>query len=235
MNKATHLKALLHELAKQAPPNKAVFFKTGVGGYAEHDRFIGVTVPILRKIAKQFAALPLTELQLLFESPINEERLLALVILVMQYQGSPHDGKITLYNFYISNLKHVNNWNLVDASAHLIIGDHLHNKEKDILLTLAKSDNMWERRIAMVATWHFIRQDHYEWTLKIAEILLKDSHDLIHKAVGWMLREMGKRNLKTLKAFLNQHAALMPRTMLRYAIEKLPLDERKAYLNQGRV
>ena len=236
MNTATQIKSLLNQLSLESPPSKAVFFKMGVGDYAEHDQFIGVSVPDLRKVAKQFSVLSLTELQLLLDSPINEERLLALLILVSQYQKSSAEEKGQFYHFYMRNLKHVNNWNLVDASAHLIAGDYLHSStNKDILLVLAKSDNLWERRIAIVATWHFIRQGSYQWTLRISEILLKDSHDLIHKAVGWMLRETGKKDLKVLKDFLDQRAAFMPRTMLRYALEKLPPDERNVYLKKGKV
>ncbi|RZI46942.1 DNA alkylation repair protein [Candidatus Finniella inopinata] len=235
MNKASHIKTLLANLAKQSPPPKVIFFKTGPGAYSEHDEFMGLSVPALRKIARHFPDLPLMELQILLESPFNEERMQALIILVAQYQRSDTTKKQALYNFYVRHITRVNNWNLVDASAHHIMGHYLYDKPRYVLLAFAQSNNLWERRIAIVATWHFIRQGHYDWTLKIAEILLDDAHDLIHKSVGWMLREVGKKDGATLKAFLDQKAPHMPRTMLRYAIERLPIDERKSYLEQSRA
>ena len=152
----------------------------------------------------------------------------ALIILTNRYAAEPD----VIYQFYMDNIQQVNNWNLVDASAHLIVGKHLHKKDKDILHTLANSTVMWERRVAIVATWYFIKMNEFEWTLKLAKILLTDSHDLIHKAVGWMLREMGKKDVEQLKTFLNQHAATMPRTMLRYAIEKFPEAKRQHFLKR---
>jgi len=230
MNNLAHIKSLLKQSVQKSSGAQAVFFKTGPGHYAEHDQFIGVTVPALRKIAKDFSMLTRAEIQNLLESKINEERSLALFILVSQYQKAKNPIKDELYQFYLDNLKHVNNWNLVDASAHLIVGAHLINGDKEILIRLAKSEILWERRISIVSTWYFIRNDSLEWTFKIAELLLGDTHDLIHKAVGWMLREAGKRNEKQLIAFLEQHAQIMPRTMLRYAIEKFPEQRRKNYL-----
>lgn len=214
-------------LQKSATEKHTLFYKVNVGDYAEHDRFIGVSVPILRKIAKDFINLPLENIKNLIESPINEERLLALLILISQYERG---NKNEIYQFYMCHLKYVNNWNLVDSSAHLIAGAHLYNKDKEVLVSLARSEILWERRISIVSTLHFIRNGEFEWTLRIAEILIKDTHDLIHKAVGWMLREVGKRNKEVLVVFLDQYAACMPRMMLRYAIEKLPQDERKSYL-----
>lgn len=207
-----------------------VFFKTGVGQYAEHDQFMGVTVPAVRKIAKNYQKLSLAEIQILIDSPMNEERLLALLILVNQYQKAEQDAKIELYEFYLRNLPQVNNWNLVDSSAHLILGAHLVNADKQVLLNLAQSEILWHRRIAIVATWYFIRKNDLVWTFKIARMLLNDHHDLIHKAVGWMLREAGKKDQNSLRLFLNEHAFKMPRTMLRYAIEKFPEHQRKEYL-----
>ena len=230
MSSLNQIKSLLQLSA--TIPKQTTFFKTAPGQYAAHDQFIGVNNPTLRKIAKQFPNLTLSALKALLESPYNEERLLALFILVSQYNKATPDIKDELYNFYLNNLKHVNNWNLVDASAHLIIGAHLLTSDKAILLTLAKSDIMWERRIAIVSTWFFIRNDDLEWTFKISELLLNDPHDLIHKAVGWMLREAGKRNQAPLLTFLDQYTHQMPRTMLRYAIEKLPESQRKAYLKR---
>jgi 3-methyladenine DNA glycosylase AlkD len=206
------------------------FFKTEPGSYAAHDQFLGIPVPTLRSIAREYKNLSLQDLQILIESPFNEERLLALFILVAQYQKGDADTKAACYDFYMHNLKQVNNWNLVDSSAHLILGTHLADDDKKLLITLAKSNILWERRIAMIATWYFIRQKDLSWTFKIARILLHDSHDLMHKAVGWMLREAGKKDAAQLIAFLDQHAATMPRTMLRYAIERLEPRLRLYYL-----
>lgn len=230
MKSYKQIKSILKKSATQSSSASARFFKTGPGDYAEKDQFLGINVPTLRKIALQFFALPHAEVQLLLEAPFNEERLLALLILVNQYKRGNIQEKQDIYNFYINNLKYVNNWNLVDNSAHLIIGAHLLDTRKNLLISLSRSPLLWEKRIAIVATWFFIRNGQFEWTLKIAKILLKDSHDLIHKAVGWMLREVGKNNNKILTAFLKQHAQHMPRTMLRYAIEKFPPNQRKIYL-----
>jgi len=232
MTDLTHIKSLLKASAPKTNHPKAIFYKTGPGHYAEHDQFIGLSVPALRQIAKNFSALTTAEIQILIESKVNEERLLALLILVEQYQKAENLIKDTLYNFYLRNLKHINNWNLVDASAHLIVGAHLIHVDKDILFALARSEVMWERRIAIVATWYFIRNNDVAWTFRVAKLLLGDAHDLIHKAVGWMLREAGKRDEKQLVAFLNQHAKRMPRTMLRYAIEKFPQSQRKLFLRR---
>jgi 3-methyladenine DNA glycosylase AlkD len=229
------IKSHLKNLAVASNSAPAQFFKTAPGGYAEHDRFIGVSVPELRKIAKDFSTLSMPELLLLLKSPINEERLLALIIKCNQYKKGNLKQCEVLYKSYLKHLKYVNNWNLVDSSAHLIVGAYLlnNNKDKTILSTLAKSEDLWERRIAIVSTWYFIRHYQFDWTIKIAKILLKDSEDLIHKAVGWMLREMGKKDEKVLADFLAQHATLMPRTMLRYAIEKFSPKQRKAYLEKA--
>ncbi len=220
--------------AVTAPKEKvAIFFKTGPGGYAEGDQFLGVKVPFLRRMAKEFIAISLDEVQEILSSKMNEERLLALFILVYKYEkSSSPELREKIYQFYLHHLIYVNNWNLVDASAHLILGAHLKDKDRKILLKLAKSSNIWERRIAIVSTWYYIRKSDLEWTFKIASLLLKDSHDLIHKAVGWMLREAGKKDEKLLIHFLDQHADQMPRTMLRYAIEKFSDAERKKYMTK---
>lgn len=231
MSKLSEIKQSLNKLSEESNSNNAIFFKTNSGGYAEHDQFIGVSVPDLRKLAKEFSNLPLSDVAKLIKSRINEERLLALIILVNQYQKSDKDAREKRFQFYLDHLQHVNNWNLVDSSAHLIIGIHLLNGDKKLLSSLAKSTIMWERRIAIVSTWYFIRKDQLEWTFKIALLLLKDEHDLIHKAVGWMLREAGKKDEVLLIEFLNEHANKMPRTMLRYAIEKLTTTKRKHYLS----
>lgn len=213
-------------LQKEAVPpseRKAVFFKTNPGDYAEHDQFIGVPTPQLRKLAKINQALALESVVELLQSAINEERLLALFMLIDRYQKGDFECKEQIFQVYKANIKQINNWNLVDSSAHLIVGSYLYQKDKNYLIELALSNSLWERRIAIVATWYFIRKDDFDWTKKIAEILLKDKQDLIHKAVGWMLREMGKRHEPALLAFLETHACQMPRTMLRYAVERLPI------------
>lgn len=227
MNKITYIKSLLQQEASTPKEKQAVFYKTGIGDYAEKEQFIGVKVPILRKIAKNFQDLTLAEIQIFIGSPINEERLFALFILINQYQKAQNDNhhKDQIYKFYMCNLKHVNNWNLVDSSAHTILGAHLFHQnnqaDPNILFTLARSKVIWERRIAIISTWYFIRNNDFEFTFKLAEMLINDKHDLIHKAVGWMLREAGKRNQSKLVAFLEKHVSHMPRTMLRYSIEKL--------------
>lgn len=220
----------LQQFAVPIEQRKAVFFKTGSGEYAEHDQFIGVPVPRLRQIAKQHRTLSLEVITQLLQSPINEMRLLALILLVERYQKGNLLIQQEIFQLYCSYMHNVNNWNLVDASAHHIVGAHLFYQDKSLLLALASSEVMWERRIAMVSTWYFIRKNEFEWTVTIAKKLLADKHDLIHKAVGWMLREMGKRDVKHLIEFLNQYAKNMPRTMLRYAIEKLSTECRKDYL-----
>lgn len=228
MSELLRLRRELKHEASIAEPARHVFFKTGAGDYSEHDQFIGVKNPVLRQLAKKYRALSLHDLQELLYSPVNEERLLALFILVDQYQRGAQQQEI--YQFYLANLSRVNNWNLVDASAHLIVGEHLLSRNKDILLEFATSPDLWRRRVAMVATWQFIRAEQFDWTIKIATLLLNDKHDLIHKAVGWMLREMGKKNEAVLRTFLSKHAPRMPRTALRYAIEKFSEGERKEWL-----
>jgi 3-methyladenine DNA glycosylase AlkD len=232
MKTIKEIQTLLQQSVTIPKEKAAYFFKIGPGDYAAGDQFIGVTVPTLRAIAKKFPTLSLADIQTLLTSPVNEERALALFILTNQYTKADQQTKEKIYQFYLDNLHYVNNWNLVDASAHLIIGAHLLEHNKELLTTLAQSKNLWERRIAIVSTWYFIRNNDLDWTFKIALLLLNDTHDLIHKAVGWMLREAGKRDQDALITFLNKHAHTMPRTMLRYAIEKFPEDIRKKYLVQ---
>lgn len=220
----------LHQAAQQCPKSKGTFFKSGKGEYGEHDKFIGVNVPTLRIFAKEYQQLPLDTVQLLLSSPINEERLLALFILVDRYKKKKSTEKEAIYQLYLSNLKHINNWNLVDSSAQHIMGAHLLDGDKQLLMTLAQSPIMWERRVAIVATQQFIRNHQFDWTIKIALLLLNDQHDLIHKATGWMLREVGQKDISILREFLDVHAHSMPRTMLRYSIEKLNEPKRKMYL-----
>jgi len=218
---AQDIHLLLLQYVTHIPENTQRFFKTSPGSYAEHDQFLGVSVPNLRKIAKNLHRLTLTTIKDLLNSPYNEERLLALFILINQYQKAEPSLKQMLYQFYLDNLSAVNNWNLVDSSAHLILGAHTWDRDRSILEKLARSSNLWERRIAIIATWHGIKHSDLDCTFHIATILLHDTHDLIHKAVGWMLREAGKKDLQPLIHFLEAHAATMPRTMLRYAIERM--------------
>ena len=223
------------ELKSMADPDKAAilqrFFKTGLGQYGEGDIFIGVMVPQSRKVAKKFSQLQLVEVKMLLYSRIHEERLVALLILVWRYSSalSSREEKEEIVKFYLDNIKQVNNWDLVDLSAPNILGAHLIDRDRRLLYRLARSENVWERRIAILATYHFIRNGDFSDTLKIAEMLLQDRHDLIHKAAGWMLREVGKRDVASEEAFLEKHHSVMPRTMLRYAIERLPESKRRRY------
>jgi 3-methyladenine DNA glycosylase AlkD len=224
------------ELKSMADPDKAAilqrFFKTGPGQYGENDIFIGVTVPQSRQLAKKFSQLPLGEVRTLLYSRIHEERLVAILILAQRYSSasSSREEKEQIVKFYLDNIQQVNNWDLVDLSGPNILGAHLvDNRDRVLLYKLAGSDNVWERRIAIVATYHFIRNGDFFDTLKIAEMLLQDRHDLIHKAAGWMLREVGKRNAAAEEEFLKKHYSVMPRTMLRYAIERLPESKRRRY------
>lgn len=229
--------SLRKELRRLASPQRAQtsawFFKTGPGEYGEGDEFLGVTVPQLRQIAKDYKTLEMADITKLLHSKLHEERLLAVIILVGQYKQADEFHQEEIYNFYLSQTAYINNWDLVDASAEYIVGDFLENRDKDVLPALARSSNLWERRIAIISTFHYIKQGNPEWTLHIAELLLDDEHDLIQKAVGWMLREVGKRcDEKILESFLleNDRYKNMPRTTLRYAIEKMPNKKRQTYL-----
>lgn len=218
------------------------FFKSGVGEYGEGDKFWGIRVPALRQIAKQNVATPLDEIVALLYHDHHETRLLAVFMLVQIYEKNKKspDIQLQVFDLYLQHSKQFNNWDLVDSSAHKICGPHLYNQKKvnqeidkqdrSILYTYAKSDNLWQRRIAMMTTYYFIKRDDYQDTFALAKILLNDQHDLIHKIVGWMLREVGNRNLMAEREFLNQHYQDMPRTMLRYAIEKFEKPLRQQYL-----
>ncbi len=223
-----YLREILGYSVDSTPERVSIYFKTSPGDYAEHDSFMGITVPVLRKIAKRFMTISLEHLGLLIQSKINEERLLTLIILAAQYKAGALAQKEEIYQFYRTNMRHINNWNLVDSSAHLIIGAHLFEQGSDVLKELAASQNLWERRIAIVSTWYFIRKSDLEWTFKIAKLLLNDSHDLIHKAVGWMLREAGKKDEAMLISFLFKYAHHMPKTMLRYAMERLSKEQKES-------
>ena len=229
------------ELQSMADPDKAAilqrFFKTGPGEYGEGDVFIGVMVPQSRQVAKKFSQLPLGEVRTLLYSRIHEERLVALLILAWRYGTASSREKEDIVKFYLDHIKQVNNWDLVDLSAPNILGAHLvdrDNRQRRLLYRLTKSENVWERRIAILATYHFIRNGYFSDTLKIAEMLLQDRHDLMHKAAGWMLREVGKRDERTLTGFLDRYAGALPRTALRYSIERLSPAQKKRYMSVPR-
>jgi 3-methyladenine DNA glycosylase AlkD len=229
------IRARLRKLGdKERAKNSQWFFKTGPGEYGEGDRFLGIKVPELRKLAKNYQAIPLTEVIQILRSPIHEERLLALFILVRAFAKGDERFKETIYHLYLQNTRYINNWDLVDTSAEHIVGAFLKDKSKKPLSDLARSRNLWERRIAIMATFHFLKEGKFTETLKIAGMLLSDKEDLIHKAVGWMLREVGKSHLATEEYFLKKHYKKMPRTMLRYAIERFPEAKRQRYL-KGKI
>lgn len=231
MSDIDHLKK---ELLKLQDKKKAVilqaFFKTGKGGYGEGDIFLGITVPAQRTVAKKYLHLTLKDLKKLLQSKIHEHRLGALLILVQQYKTADHSGKKLIADFYVENAELINNWDLVDTSAPYILGAYLFNNNKKILYKFARSQNLWKKRIAIISTYYFIRHNAFDDTFAIAEILLNDTHDLIHKAVGWMLREIGKRDIVAEITFLDKHSKTMPRTALRYAIERFEETKRRYYL-----
>jgi len=229
------LEEVLRELADPAiAEHSQRFFKTGKGEYGEGDLFLGVRVPVIRRQVKKFKDVPLQQVKALLKSAYHEERLFALLLLVDKYSRGSAEEKQIIYELYLANTRYINNWDLVDSSAHKIIGAHLLERDRKVLYTLSHSDSLWERRIAVIATMQFVDNSQFEDTMMISECLLDDEEDLIHKAVGWLLREVGKRDVSVEKAFLKEHYMNMPRTMLRYAIEKFPEKERKAYLD-GRV
>jgi 3-methyladenine DNA glycosylase AlkD len=228
------LPELKRELAAAADAerarNLAWFFQTAKGQYGEGDRFIGIGVPVLRRIARRYRHLTLDEIAKLLSSRIHEHRLTALEILVAQYESGDTDSKQSIFDFYLRHTQQVNNWDLVDGSAPYIIGEHLRSRPRDTLYKLARSGNIWERRMAIVSTMPLIRTGDLNDTFAIAALLLNDKQDLIHKAVGWMLREAGKHSTAALLNFLKQNYAAISRTALRYAIERLPEARRKRVL-----
>lgn len=223
---------IIKELQDLASAEKAKFadrfFKTGKGQYGEGDHFLGIMVPETRKVAKKYKNLSLPEIETLLGNKFHEIRLCALLILVQKFSENPEK----IYKFYLKNLSKINNWDLVDSSADKIIGAYLYSNpsQKPVIHKLVKSKNIWEKRISIISTFYFIRKNEFDEALKISELLLHDSHDLIHKAVGWMLREIGKRDIATEESFLKKFASKMPRTMLRYAIERFPEAKRQSYL-----
>jgi 3-methyladenine DNA glycosylase AlkD len=235
MNKLT-AKEILSRLQKLGDAQKARvlqgFFKTGPGEYGEGDRFLGIQVPTIRKLAKEYENLSLSDILKLLHSSLHEARLLALLIMVCAYKKGNDLDREKIFQAYLDNTRFINNWDLVDLTADHIIGAHLWTRNRNLLRALAGSKLLWERRIAVMASFHFIKKQEFSDTLQIARILLQDSEDLIHKAVGWMLREIGKRDQKIEESFLKTYYKVMPRTMLRYAIEKFPEDLRQGYLKR---
>lgn len=227
------LKEILSHKQNEKSEILSRFFKTGKGQYGEGDKFLGITVPLSRTIAHKYGTLELTDISKLLENKYHEVRLIALLILVHQYKKSTvKTEKEKIVNFYLKNTKHINNWDLVDLSAHYILGDYLLDNKREILLKLAKSKNIWERRIAIISTFAFIYKNESKWTFRIIDLIMNDEQDLIHKACGWMLREVGKRvSEDDLKKYLDANHSKMPRTMLRYAIERLPEKIRLYYLH----
>jgi 3-methyladenine DNA glycosylase AlkD len=232
------VQAIQTKLRKLANKNKAKilqgFFKTGPGEYGEGDVFLGITVPVLRRLSKEYNALSPGQIVRLLRSKVHEERLLALLILVRVFSNGDSVLQKKIYATYLKNTKYINNWDLVDLTAPNIVGSYLLDKSRKPLYVLAQSNDLWKRRIAILATFSFIRQNDFNDALRLSRILLADKHDLIHKAVGWMLREIGKRSLPAEERFLKRYYKKMPRTMLRYAIERLPEAKRKRYLT-GKV
>jgi 3-methyladenine DNA glycosylase AlkD len=227
---------VVHELAQHASDTDAVnlqwFFKTGPGEYGEGDQFIGVRVPMIRKVCKTYRDLSLTEVQQLIESPVHEHRMAGLIILTLRYQRASSQVKNDIFDLYMSQLmrRNVNNWDLVDVTCRHIVGEHLF-ENRTRLYELAKSENLWERRVSIIATFAYIAKGDPSTSLELAELLLHDKHDLMHKAVGWTLREVGRRcDEALLRDFLDRHAHHMPRTALRYAIERLPEPDRQRYM-----
>ena len=230
------ISSLKAELQRLASPNDAVFlqrfFKTGPGEYGEGDVFIGIRVPVLRGLAKESTRLSLREVRTLLHSTIHEERMLALLILVLRFKNkkTSEEDRDQIYRLYMDNTAYINNWDLVDLSAPCIVGPYLEKRPRTTLYERAKSALLWDRRIAMISTHYFIRNRDFTDALAIAQLLLNDPHDLMHKAVGWMLREIGKRDQASEEVFLQKHYRVMPRTALRYAIERFPEPLRLAYL-----
>ena len=222
------------ELKKLADPARAKaqqrFFKTGPGEYGEGDRFMGVRVPPIRRLVRKFRGISMESVDELLASPWHEERLFALIMMTDIFKRGSDGDRSAVYGHYMGSTEYINSWDLVDVSAPHVPGAFLWKRDRGPLFDLAESHDLWERRIAIVATQHFIRNNDFSDTLKISEMLLKDQHDLIHKAVGWMLREVGKRDMETEESFLRKHCSEMPRTMLRYAIERFPEDLRQSYL-----
>jgi len=231
------LKQLEKELQKSGNPSKAKiysrFFKTGKGGYGEGDVFIGLTVPEQRALAKKYVNLSITDVEKLLSNKIHEYRLTGFFILVYKFEKADEEQKKEIVDFYLKNKHRANNWDIIDCVADKILGSYFFDKKKDVIYELAKSSSLWDRRIAIISTFYFIKNNKFEDTLRISERLLNDKHDLIHKAVGWMLREIGKRNQEKEEEFLKKYHKTMPRTMLRYAIERFDENKKRFYMGKG--
>ncbi|QQG47370.1 MAG: DNA alkylation repair protein [Candidatus Woesebacteria bacterium] len=231
MSKLTEIRA---EIKGSADPKRAKalmrFFKTGVGQYGEGDKFLGITLPTTRAIVKKYKDLSLPDTQKFLKSKWHEERMIALLILLEKFQKADSKLQKTIFEIYLNNTKYINNWDLVDVTCRDIVGAYLDKKDRKILYKLATSKSLWERRISIISTFYYIAQSDFNDTLKISKILLSDKHDLIHKAVGWVLREVGKKDITLLKKFLKENYENIPRTALRYSIERFPDLERKKYL-----
>lgn len=227
-------KAIRKEGSKEHAAVMQRFFKTGPGEYGEGDVFVGVKVPRIRKVAKQYRDAEIGQIEELLDSPIHEVRLCAVFIMDLQFDRGDRKQQAALYKLYVRKRQRINNWDLVDGSAHRIVGPYLETRSRAPLYKWARSEHLWTRRIAIMSTLHFIKQGDFADTLAISELLLRDEHDLIHKAVGWMLREVGNRDRPVEEEFLKANHREMPRTMLRYAVERFPERRRKAYL-EGRV
>ncbi len=227
---------ILRELHSVSNPEKARFlqgfFKTGKGQYAEGDVFLGIVVPVVRDIVKANKGIPLPEIQILLDSEYHEARLAAFLFLVQQFKKAKEEERKIIFDFYLANARRANNWDLVDVTCRDVIGTYLLDKDRDVLYELAGSENLWEQRIAIVSTWMFIKHRDYTDTLALSEKLLNHKHDLMHKAVGWMLREVGKKDRETLVEFLEEHHKVMPRTALRYAIEHFSPEERAYFMKR---
>ncbi len=241
MNQTTmnnHLLNIQNELRrlsnKEIAEHSQRFFKTGKGQYGEGDKFLGIRVPVLRKIAKKYQGISIDECAQLLKSQFHEERLLSLLMLVAIFNKAYSKDREAVYTLYLDNTRFINNWDLVDSSAEHIVGAYLRVADKKPIYQLAKSDILWERRISIMSTFHFIKYNEFIDALRISKILLHDKEDLIHKAVGWMLREIGKRDIEAEEEFLVKYYSQMPRTMLRYSIEKFPQNKKKRYL-KGKV
>lgn len=236
MSKSNRVTAegIIAAVKAEADPARAAllqrYFRTGPGEYAEGDIFLGLTVPQVRALIQKFKDAPLAPLSKAMASKYHEVRLLALLILVRKYEHGTEEEKRSIYDLYLRNRKFINNWDLVDLSAGKIVGKHLMDRSKRPLFSLAKSRSLWDRRIALLASSYFVGKQEFETTLSLVEMLLRDREDLIHKAAGWMLREIYKRSPRTAEEFLVRHYVRMPRTMLRYAIEKMSAERRAAYL-----
>jgi len=234
MKASSLVKELIELKGPKRAKNESRFFKTGPGEYGEGDIFWGVPTAEKRKLAGKYKDMSLVEVKKLLTSPIHDQRVIAVVILAGKYPKASAKEQKQIYDFYLAHTKHINNWDLVDISTPHIVGTHLLDKNRSVLCQLASSKNLWERRISIMATFTFIRNNDFKDALKISKILLADKHDLIHKATGWMLREIGKKDQKVLEQFLDKNTLKMPRTMLRYSIEKFSEKKRQYYLSLGK-